>query len=122
LQRAVHVFEEVFQQLIRVLEFIRHAFVGDMAVFVIERQASAGIFEFLRWSDCMCVVISQNAFAVRFVERQCVTNAMRDVFAGAYAPRVDLDPVAVTLVDDDAVQVEQGVESDDVPGGNCITW
>jgi hypothetical protein len=118
---VVHVFEEIFQQLIRVLEFIRHAFVGSVAVPVIERQAPAGILELLRRRDCMCVVISENAFAVWLVERQCVTNAMRDVFVGAYTPRHDLDPVSVTLVDDDAVQVEQGVESDDIPGVNCIT-
>lgn len=88
---------------------------------VIEGQAPTGIFELLRRRDCMCVVISQNAFTVWLVESQCVTNAMRDVFVGAHPPRDDLDPVAVTLVDDDAVQVEQGVESDDIPGVNCIT-
>ena len=90
-------------------------------MFVIEGQPSAGVFELLRRSDCMWVVISQNAFAEWFMKRQRVTNAMWDVLIGAYSPRIDLDPVAAALVDNRAIQVEQGVEADDISGADSIT-
>jgi len=51
------------------------------------------------------------------MERQGVTNAMRDVVGGGYTPRLDLDPVAVALIDDWIVQVEQRFKAEIIPHG-----
>ncbi len=46
----------------------------------------------------MRIVIPENSFSVRLMERQGVTNTMRNVFGYVYTPRFDLDPVAKTLI------------------------
>ena len=63
----------------------------------------------------MRVVVSQYPFAIRLMERQGVTNAIRNVDIGFDAPGLDVDPVAIALIDDRAVQVEQCFKTKVIP-------
>ena len=63
----------------------------------------------------MRVVVSQNSFPVGLVERQAITNAVRDVAVGFDAPSLDLDPEAVALIDDRAIQIEQRFKAKVIP-------
>ena len=99
LQNTVNIFEEIFEQLVGALEPIWHAFVGNMPVMVVVRQALARVFKLLWGFDRMRVVVSQHSFAVRLVERQGITNAVRDVTIGFDTPSFNFDPVAVALIE-----------------------
>ena len=58
----------------------------------------------------MGVVVAKYPFAVRFVQRQAVTNSIRKCLACFHPPHLNLDPVAVALIDDLVMQVEEGVD------------
>lgn len=50
-----------------IVELIGHAFVTDVAVFVVIGQPDARILEFLWRFHGMCVVIAQDSLAMRVV-------------------------------------------------------
>ena len=63
-----------------ILELIRHPLVADMPMLVVIRQLCTGILEFLGRFHCMRIVVSKNSLAIRFVQRQRITNPMRNIF------------------------------------------
>lgn len=78
-------------------------------MLVIERQDASGVLELPGRLDGMRVVVAQNAIAIRFVQRQRVPDAMRNLVGYLDAPRLQLDPVAVSLFKNRPVQIKRGV-------------
>ncbi len=69
-----------------VLEFIRHALVGNMPMLVIKRQSLTRIFFALNF-DSVRVVVPQYYFATGRVQSQRVPDSVRDVLTGRVALR-----------------------------------
>ena len=89
-----------------ILEFIRHSLVGDVPVLVIKRQTLPGEFVSLGF-DCVRVVITQDSLATGRMQSQRISDAVWNVFAGFNLPSFDLDPIAILLINDLAMEVEQ---------------
>lgn len=90
LQHAVHIREEVCQQLVGILECVRHPFIRAVAVLVVISQDAPGILELLRRLDGMRVVITEYSLSMGLVERQGVANAMGDLGCRLNPPGLDL--------------------------------
>jgi len=74
LQNTVNIFEEIFEQLVGALEPIWHAFVGNMPVMVVERQALARVFKLL-WGVDRMRKGSMVVIALRCCLRKSITRA-----------------------------------------------
>ena len=90
LQHAVHIREEVCQQLVGILECVRHPYIRAVAVLVVISQDAPGILELLRRLDGMRVVITEYSLSMGLVERQGVANAMGDLGCRLNPPGLDL--------------------------------
>jgi hypothetical protein len=82
-----------------------------MAMLVIERQASPGIFELLRQLDGMRIVVTQYPLTIRFMQSQAIANAMRYLGCRRDPVRFEFDPIAAPLIDDLTVQIQQGLDA-----------
>lgn len=98
--RTLSTSAKIVDQLLCILEFIRHTLVRDMAVLMVIRQDAASVLELLGRFDRMCVVITQNALPIRLVQCQRIPNAMRDFVSHLDLPRFQLEPVVAALVKD----------------------
>lgn len=76
-----------------------------MSMSVVIRQTHTRKLEFLGRLDRMGIVVAQNPFAVRLMQRQRLTNAMRSIGRRRHSPSVDLDPETISLINDLAIQV-----------------
>jgi hypothetical protein len=103
---VIYLREEVPQQLVSILEFVRHSLVRAVPVLVVIGQDAPGLHELLRWLDGMCIVISEYSLPIRLMERQRVANAVRNLWRRIDPPGLDLEPIAMALVDDLVVLVE----------------
>ena len=86
-----------------------------MAVLVIVFHPPTGIFPLLGVLHRMCVVVPHNPIAVGLMQRQAIFDAMRPARCCVLHRRLDLYPVPAILVDDVAIQVEQGIQTS-IPG------
>lgn len=87
---------------------VGHALVAGVAVLVVVGEDASGVLELLGWFDGVGVVEPEDAGAIGLMQRQAVGDAMGNPRGGLDPPGLDLDPVAAALVEDAAVQVQQG--------------
>src|SRR6185312_13282905 len=99
--------EAILQQLIGAGEFIGHALVTVVAMFVIVDESATRVTPTLGWLHRVCIVVPEQPGSVAVMQRQCVANAMRNMLVGLHLSCFDLDPVTVTLVVNLAIQQQQ---------------
>ena len=58
----------------------------------------------------MRIVITQNPLSAGRVQRKRIPDPMRDVLAWLNFPSLDLEPIAVLLVDDLVMQIKKGTD------------
>ena len=75
-------------------------------MLVIKRKSLTRVFVPLQF-DGMRVVIAQNPFATGRVQRQRVPYSVGNILAGRNFPSLDLDPIAVLLIDDLVMEVKK---------------
>jgi hypothetical protein len=97
----------ILQQLIGAGEFIGHAFVTAMAMLVIVSEPTTSVTLAPGWLHRVGIVVPEQAGSVAIVQRQRVTDAVWNVLVGFHPPRFDLDPVAIGLVVNLAIQQQQ---------------
>ena len=90
----------------RILEFIRYALVGNMPMLVVKRKSLTRVFLPLHF-DGVRIVISQYPFATGRVQRKRVSDSVRNILAGSNFPSLDLEPIAVLLIDDLVMEVKK---------------
>lgn len=74
---------------------------------VIVRQPLPGIAKLLRFPRRMRIIETHDPGAMRIVQRERITQPVRDIPARFHGPRPDLHPVAVALVENLSVQLEE---------------
>lgn len=89
-----------------VLELIGHTLVCNVPVFVIKRQTLPGELVALGF-DGVRVVVPQDPFATGRMQSQRVPDAVWNILAGLDFPSLDLDPVAILLINDLVMKVKQ---------------
>ena len=87
-----------------VAKLVRNALVASMPMLMVIRQSSPRILELFRRLNGMGIVVAQNPLAIRLVQCQRVTNAVRDVLTYCDLPSFNLDPVAIVLINDLVVE------------------
>ena len=80
-----------------------------MPVLMIKRQALPRKPASLRLNS-MSIVVTQNPLATRRVQGERVPDSMRNILGRLNLPCLDLDPVAVLLINDLIVEVKQGAD------------
>jgi len=84
----------------------RHALVGNMPVLVIKRKALTRVLLTLHF-DGVRVVIPRYSFATGRVQRKRVPDPVRNILAGRNFPSLDLEPIAVLLINDLVMEVKE---------------
>lgn len=89
-------------------------------MLVIERQTLPRILELLREFGGVRVVVSHYSLSKKVMQCQGVTNTVRNVVTAFDTPGFDLDPIAVTLIDDGAIEQEQRFKAEVLVRDLCI--
>ena len=84
----------------RISKLIGHPLVTDMPMLVVVRKPSTGKLELLERLNRVSIVVAQDSPAIRFVQGQGITDAMRNVARCYHQLSFDFDPVAMALIND----------------------
>ena len=89
-----------------ILEFIRYALVGNMPMLVVKRKSLTRAFLPLHFNGVR-IVIFQYPFATGRVQHKRVSDSVRNILAGSNFPSLDLEPIAVLLIDNLVMAVKK---------------
>lgn len=105
----------------RVAEFVRNTLVGSATVPVVVTKDPSRVPESPANRDGVRIVVSENPGSRRIVQCQRISYAVRDGRRNSHAPRLDLDPISVALIEDLAVEIEECVDTAIQAIGHCIS-